>query len=58
MKKSIYVFGFIASFLISTAILFKIMHWPAAGILLFCGVVILNLGFLPAYFYNKYKNQA
>jgi hypothetical protein len=55
MKKSVYVLAYISCFLISTAVLFKIMHWPSASIMLVCGVAILNLGFLPAYFYQKYK---
>ncbi len=56
MKKSVYVLGFIASFLLSMGILFKLMHWPAASILIFTGFVLLNFGFLPAFFYQKYKH--
>ena len=55
MKKSVYVLGFLCCFLISTAILFKIMHWPAASVMLVTGVALLNFGFLPAYFYQKYR---
>lgn len=55
LKKVMYSFGFIATFLITTGILFKTMHWPGAGISLLSGVVILNTGFLPMYFYDRYK---
>jgi hypothetical protein len=55
MKKSVYVLAFISCFLISTAVLFKIMHWPSASVMLVSGVVFLNFGFLPAFFYQKYK---
>ncbi|WP_330441583.1 hypothetical protein [Flavobacterium sp. C4GT6] len=57
MKKLVYVFGFISLFLISNGVLFKIMHWPGASIQLCTGVVILNFGYLPFYFYKKYKAQ-
>ena len=57
MKKSVYVLGFLALFTLSTASLFKIMHWPYAGILIFSGFIVLILITLPLYFYNKYKAQ-
>lgn len=56
-KKLQFIVGFIAAFLISTGIVFKFMHWPYATILVFTGVVVLNLGFLPLYFYNRYKSS-
>ncbi|WP_168196994.1 hypothetical protein [Flavobacterium alkalisoli] len=55
MKKLFYVAGFLAFFLIGNGILFKIMHWPSASMQLCMGILLLNLGYLPAYFYNKYK---
>jgi len=55
MKKSVYVLAFLSCFLISTAVLFKIMHWPSASIMLVTGVALLNFGFLPVFFYQKYK---
>lgn len=54
-KRFMFSFGFIAAFLISTGILFKIMHWPWANISMVSGVFILNFGFLPMYFYGRYK---
>lgn len=56
-KKLQFGTGFTATFLISTGLVFKVMHWPFATILFFTGVVILNLGFLPMYFYNRYKSS-
>ncbi|MCW4469866.1 hypothetical protein OGH69_12875 [Flavobacterium sp. MFBS3-15] len=55
MKKSVYVFGFLASFLLSSGIMFKMMHWPSASIQLIVGFIVLNFGFLPVYFYQKAK---
>ncbi|WP_292943851.1 hypothetical protein [Olleya sp. UBA1516] len=58
MKKSVYVLGFLALFTLSTASLFKIMHWPYAGILIFVGFLLFNFGFLPTLFYKLYKKDA
>ncbi|WP_397363296.1 hypothetical protein [Olleya sp. R77988] len=57
MKKSVYVLGFLAIFTLSTASLFKIMHWPYAGILIFIGFILFNFGFLPTLFYKLYKKD-
>jgi len=55
LQKTIYISGFLAGFFLSTGSLFKIMHWPFATILLFSGFIILNLLFMPVFFYHKYK---
>ncbi|WP_220463943.1 GldL-related protein [Adhaeribacter radiodurans] len=55
MKKMMYVFGYIAASLVTTGLLFKLNHWPGATILLVLGIALLNLGFLPLYFYERYK---
>ena len=55
MKRAVYLIGFLASFTISTGFIFKIMHWPYANMLMLTGFIALNIGFLPLYFYNKYK---
>lgn len=57
MKATMYLLGYVAIFLCSTAFLFKIMHWPGASVILVLGVVLLNLGFLPMYFYDRYKRS-
>ncbi|KGO86537.1 hypothetical protein Q765_09925 [Flavobacterium rivuli WB 3.3-2 = DSM 21788] len=55
MQKTIYISGFVAGFCLSTGSLFKIMHWPFASILLLLGFIILNVLFMPLFFYHKYK---
>ena len=57
MKNSTNLFGFLASFMISTGVLFKMFHWPSAGIILFAGFLVLNFGFLPLFFFNKKKKM-
>lgn len=54
-QRLVYIFGFMASFIISLGILFKFMHWPYATILFFCGSLILIFFYLPIIFYHKYK---
>ncbi len=56
--KIINLIGFLSSFALSTGIMFKIMHWPFASIILFSGFVLLNFGFLPLYFFNRKSKQA
>ena len=55
MKNTLNLLGFIATFMLSTGIMFKIMHWPFAGIILFSGFIVLNFGFLPLYFFGRKK---
>lgn len=55
MKRSVYVLGFLATFLLSMGLLFKMMHWPYANILMCSGFIFLNFGLLPVYFYHKYR---
>lgn len=58
MKRTVNLLGFLASFMLSTGILFKIMHWPYAGIIIFSGFLLLNFGFLPTFFYQRYTQSA
>lgn len=55
MQKSMYIMGYLVAFLATTGLLFKIMHWPGANIMLVLGIALLNFVFLPMYFYDRYK---
>jgi hypothetical protein len=57
MKITMYLFGYFSAILVTTGILFKVMHWPPASILLVLGIALLNFGYLPMYFYSKYKQS-
>lgn len=57
MKKSLNLLGFLSSFTISTGIMFKLFHWPYAGIVVFSGFLLLNFGFLPLFFFGKKYSQ-
>ncbi|KAF2518814.1 hypothetical protein E0W68_08560 [Flavobacterium salilacus subsp. salilacus] len=51
----VYIVGYIAATLISTGFIFKMMHWPGAGILLASGFLVLIVIFFPVFFYTRYK---
>ncbi|HEX2937128.1 MAG TPA: hypothetical protein VHO72_17365 [Bacteroidales bacterium] len=54
MKNKIYYFGWIGSLLTVLGGLFKIIHWPLAGILLTLGLVSLTFLFYPAALRSNY----
>ena len=48
MKQKIYILGIVSSMIMVTGSMFKVNHWPAAGILLTIGAFLLVFLFLPA----------
>jgi hypothetical protein len=57
MKQKIYILGVITAMIISTGVILKVNHWPAAGILIETGTLILVLLFLPVALINNYKAE-
>jgi len=55
MKQKIYSLGVIAAAIISTGLIMKVEHWPAAQILIAAGTSILVLIFFPSALMNNYK---
>jgi hypothetical protein len=55
MKKTMRIFGVLAPILMAFGGLFKIMHWPTAGILLVLGFFFMTCFFLPSAIYVSYK---
>lgn len=56
MKKSLYVFGCVSAMLLSIGLLFKLMHWPIANVLIVLSVSVFNLIVLPVWLMAKIKN--
>jgi hypothetical protein len=50
-----HIAGFLSAFFIAFGFLFKIQHWPAAGIMITIGILIAILFFIPSVFYQKVK---
>jgi hypothetical protein len=57
MKNKIYYFGIACILLIIVGCLFKISHWPGAGVLLTIGMAVFVSGFLPVALVNSYKAE-
>jgi hypothetical protein len=57
MKQKIYILGVITAMVILLGTIFKINHWPAAGIMLTAGLVTLVLVFLPLALIDSYRGD-
>lgn len=57
MKKVMIGSGTFSAGLLSLGILFKIMHWPGAAMILFLGIVTLSFIFLPLLFALRIKEK-
>jgi hypothetical protein len=57
MKQKIYILGVISAMILSTGVIFKMEHWPAAGIMITAGTLVLVLIFFPASLINNYKAE-
>ncbi len=55
MKQKIYILGLVTAIIAFTGIVFKLNHFPGAGILITIGLVTLVLVFIPAALVNHYK---
>ena len=58
MKKLVFISGGLSGSLTVLGYLFKILHWPGAGILSLLGLGILSILFIPSlakYLYDKSK---
>jgi hypothetical protein len=57
MKKLTFGFGLTSTFLLLAGTIFKLMHWPGAGIMVTLGVGLLVLGYLPMILTHKLKES-
>lgn len=57
MRQKIYTLGIISNLLVFTGALFKMFHFPAAGILLTVGMIILIFLFLPLALRNHFRSD-
>lgn len=57
LLKLVYLLGCISFLIVFVGVLFKLMHWPGASILLVVGLPIPFVLFLPAYIYYHIKRQ-
>lgn len=57
-EKVIYVLGVVALIIFELAAMFKMFHWPGAGILLLAGSILLVSVFIPLFSHLKFKTSA
>ena len=57
MKQKIYIAGIASVMVLVAGAIFKINHWPAAGILLVAGIIMLLVIFLPAALTDHYRSN-
>jgi hypothetical protein len=57
MKNKLYYLGLASIIIITTGAIFKIMHWPTAGIMLTVGMTILIFAFLPSALISSFKSE-
>ncbi len=57
MKKSMFISGAIGTFMLISGVLFKINHWPGAGIMLVLATFIIVALFLPTFFIVGYREN-
>lgn len=50
------IIGFVSAVLISSGILFRVLHWPGARMMTVIGCVLLVFAYLPIYILSVYKN--
>ncbi|HRG58408.1 MAG TPA: hypothetical protein PK323_05580 [Bacteroidia bacterium] len=50
------IIGFVSSVLISSGVLFRVLHWPGARMMTIIGCVLLVFAYLPIYILSVYKN--
>lgn len=57
MKQKLYILGFITVLVTIVGVVFKLNHWPGAGILITAGTALLLVFFLPPALINNYRGM-
>ena len=57
LNKLKFTVGFTTTLLLIVSLIFKMMHWPYANVLLICTVALFTLITLPIHYYTKYKKS-
>lgn len=52
-----FIVGCVASILLVISLVFKMMHWPFANMMMVSAILILTLVALPIHFYQRYKTS-
>jgi len=57
-KRAAYLVGLFAGLIYIVGFLFKIMHWPGAGVAILIGLILFAMIFVPLFVFAHYKNES
>jgi hypothetical protein len=57
-KRAAYLAGLFAGIFYISGWLFKLMHWPGAGIIILIGLILFSIIFIPLYVVAQYRNES
>ena len=55
--KFIYSIGVVLGTILMIGLIFKLMHWPWATVLMLSSIVIFNFVYIPVYFLSRFKKE-
>jgi len=55
VDKVVFSFGFLIAMILSAGLIFKLMHWPYANIMMLSSTVIFTFVYVPLYFFTRVK---
>ncbi len=55
VDKAVFALGFFLAMVMAIGLLFKLMHWPGANILMISGTVSFTFIYVPIYFFSRYR---
>ena len=53
--KAVFGIGFTLAMTLSVGLIFKLMHWPGANILMIGSTVLFTFGYVPLYFFTRFN---
>jgi len=55
VDKAVFSFGFLIAIILSAGLIFKIMHWPFANIMMLSSTVVFTFIYVPIYFFTRVR---
>jgi len=55
VDKAVFSFGFLIAMVLSAGLIFKLMHWPFANVMMLSSTVLFTFVYVPLYFFTRVK---
>lgn len=55
VDKTVFSFGFLIAIILSAGLIFKLMHWPFANVMMLSSTVIFTFVYVPVYFFSRVR---